>query len=190
MAAPDLTAGQVMNISASLLNDSARSVYTYAAQLPYLQMALHELREAYELNDIQTTQDVSSVIELDAGITSVGYNGVPPLSLPDDMVEPAQLWERVRGIDPYVPMTRRDYLPLSLAGIQTGQFVFYVWQDNEIRVMAANRNNDIKIDYVRELFQSVVDENSSLNVINAATFLQYRTAALCAEFIERNLTSA
>lgn len=191
MSAADLTAGQVMNKSATLLNDTARTVYTYVAQIPYLQIALQELREHFELNSIPVTQLVSPVIQVNAGVISIGYNGVfPTPTLPADMVEPAQLWERTRNIDPFIPMSRRDYLPHYLEGVQNNQFIFYVWENQQIKFLPCVQNNDIKIDYVRELFQAIVDENSLINVVNAATFLEYRTASLCAEFIERNKTSA
>ena len=182
-----------MQKSASLLNDTARTNYTYAAQLPYLQIALQELQEAFELNGIPVTQLTSAVIQINAGVTEIIYNaaGTPTApKLPDDFVEPQQLWERNRGIDPFVPMTRRDYLPHSLEGVQYNNFLYYVWQDQKISVLPSVQNNDIKIDYIKQLFENLVDENSLINIVNARTFLEYRTAGLCAEFIERNLTSA
>lgn len=190
MSAADLIAGTVMDASASLLNDTAKVVYTYAAQIPYLRMSLNELREYYELHSIPMTEETSAVIQVDAGTNKIIYNGVGVPTLPNDFVEPNQVWERERDVNPFIPMTRRDYLPHNLEGVAISQFIFYVWQSQEIRFLPANRNNDIKIDYIRELFQFVLDENSQINVVNAQTFLAYRTAALCAEFIERNLTSA
>jgi hypothetical protein len=193
MAASDLTAAQVMAKSASLLNDTARTNYTYVAQLPYLQIALQELQEMFELNGIPVTQLTSAVIQINAGVTEIVYNaaGTPTNpKLPDDFVEPQQLWERARGINPFVPMTRKDYLPHSLEGIQISQFIYFVWQDQKIKVPSSVQNNDIKIDYIKQLFENLVDENSLINIVNARTFLEYRTAALCAEFIERNITSA
>lgn len=196
MSAADLTGGNIMDISASLLNDTAKSVYTYVAQAPYLRLALQELREFFELNSIPATQATSAVIQINAGTTTIVYNGAgTPTnpSLPDDMVEPAQLWERARGIDPYTPMSKRDYLPLSAAGVLANCFGYYVWNGQEIVVPAASQNNDIKIDYIKELFPEpgdVLDSTTQIGVVNAASFLQYRTAALCAEFIERNTTSA
>jgi hypothetical protein len=65
-----------------------------------------------------------------------------------------------------------------------------VWESQAIKFLNCNRDNDIKIDYIKELFTPLVDETSLINVINASTFLEYRTAALCAEFIERNQASA
>lgn len=193
MAASDLTAATVMAGAASLLNDSNRQIYTYAAQLPYLKIALQELREHYELNSIPVTESVSSVIQINSGVTEIIYNatGTPTNpKLPDDMAEPKELWERARDINPFTPMRKVDFLPHYMEGVEIPQFLVYVWQDQKIKVFPANRNNDIKIDYVKELFQSIVDENSQINVVNAITALQFRTAGLCAEFIERNLTSA
>jgi hypothetical protein len=190
MAAPDLTAGTVMNKAASLMNDTALSVYTYAAQLPYLNIAMQELQEHFELNAIPMTEVVSSVINMPAGSDEIIYNGVGVPTLPDDMVEPNQLWERAENINPFVPMTRRDYLPHNLEGIETNQFIYYAWQGQKILVLPANQNNDIKIDYIRELFTEATGPGSLINVVNAASFLEYRTAGLLAEFIERNVTSA
>lgn len=196
MSAADVTGANVMDVSASLLNDTAKSVYTYAAQSPYLRLALQELREYFELNNIPVTQETSAVIQINAGVTQIIYNaaGTPTNpKLPDNMVEPAQLWERARGIDPYVPMTKRDYLPHYLEGVLTPQFIFYTWNGQKIEVLPANQNNDIKIDYILQLFPdagATVDNNTIINVVNCQTFLEYRTASLCAEFIERNQTSA
>lgn len=196
MATVDLVGANIMDISAALLNDTAKSVYTYAAQSPYLRLALQELREFFELNNIPVTQRSTAEIEIAAGTTVIAFNnaGTPTLpKLPDDLVEPTQLWERNHGIDPYVPMSKRDYLPHDLEGVQSNQFIYYTWNSQEIEVLPANQDNDIKIDYIKQLFPdagATVDENTNIGVINAASFLQYRTAALCAEFIERNKTSA
>ena len=197
MSAADLLGSNVMDVSASLMNDSAKVTYTYAAQSPYLRLALQELRELFELNNIPVTQQVTSpIITLNAGVTTIvfGAAGTPAApKLPDDLVEPAQLWERTTGIDPYVPMTKRDYLPHNLEGVQSSNFIYYVWQGQTIQVLPATAINDIKMDYIRQLFPdagATVDQNTQINVINAQTFLEFRTASFCAEFIERNQPSA
>jgi hypothetical protein len=186
-----------MDISASLMNDSAKQTYTYAAQSPYLRIALQELRELFELNNIPVTQQVTApVMTLNPGVTTIVYGaaGTPAApKLPDDLVEPAQLWERNFGIDPYVPMTKRDYLPHQLEGIQSNQFIYYVWQGQSIQVLPSVQKNDIKMDYIRQLFPdagATIDQATIINVVNAQTFLEFRTASLLAEFIERNETSA
>jgi len=151
MAASDLLASTVMNGAAALLNDPNKTKYTFAVQLPYLNLAVQELQEEFELNSISTVQITSAVIQINAGVTVIPYNGAgTPTnpSLPNDMVEPAQLWERNRDIDPFIPMTKLQYLPHNMEGVEINQFVYYTWNEQEIEVMPSNMNNDIKIDYV------------------------------------------
>ena len=182
-----------MNGVAALMNDPNLTKYTYAVQIPYLRIASQELKEEFELNSIAVTQETSAVIELNAGVTTIPYNGAgTPANptLPSDMIEPAQLWERNHGIDPYIPMTKVQYLPHVLEGVEINQFIYYVWNRQEIRFLPSNIANDIKIDYICELFPEIVDENTQINIINAKSFLEYRTAGLVSEFIERNKPSA
>lgn len=190
MAVDTLLAGTVMDAAASLMNDTAKVTYSYSVQPPYLNMALQELQEYYELHNISVTEEVSAVIQVDIGETEITYGATLTPALPNDMIMPKQLWERTRNIDPWVPMTRRDFLPHNLEGIQTNMFIFWVFQSQKIKLLASNQNNDIKMDYIRNLFTPVVNESSFINVVNAATFLQYRTAGLMAEFIERNQPTA
>jgi hypothetical protein len=194
MAASDLTGGNVMDVSASLMNDTAKTNYTYAAQSPYLRLALQELRELFELHSVSVTQKVTSpIIQVDAGQTQIVYNGVGVPALPNDFTEPLQVWESPRGLNQWTPLTRRDFLPHYMEGTQTSSFGLFSWNNNRIEFLPANANNDIKIDYIQQLFPdagATVDENTQINVVNCQTFLEYRTASLCAEFIERNKLSS
>lgn len=189
MSSIDLTAGTVMDASAALLNDVAKSVYTYVAQIPYLKIALQELQEHYELNNIPSTDQLSAVIQVNSGVSAIRFNAAGTAAdpkLPDDLIEPQKLWERTRDINPFVPMTKVDGLPQSMVGIEISQFQIYVWEANEVRFFPANANNDIKMEYIRSLFTLPTDEFSLINVVNGAIFLEYRTAALCAWFIGEN----
>lgn len=178
-----LTSGTVMDKAASLNNDTAKSNYTYTVQIPFLNMALQELQEIFELNNVPVTDTVSAALDVVAGIDHISFTAQGSLVLPDDFIEPKQLWEREHGIDPYVPMTRVDNLPRYLEGQEINQFVYYVWQEQEIRFFPANQDNDILMDYTRDLFSAVTDENAALNIINGASFLEYKTAALLSRYI-------
>lgn len=189
MGASDLLAGTVMGLSASLLNDTARTIYTYAAQLPYLKIAMQELEEYFQLHNVPVVENVSAIIPMSAGDTQIIYNGVGVPTLPSDMVEPADLYESTHGQNSFTEMGKRQYLPKT--SVQINKFGVYTWQSQKITVLAATGPIDIKIDYIKQLFGTpIVDENSIINIINAKTFLEYRTAGLCAEFIERNQPSA
>ena len=190
----DLTAAQVMDSSASMLNDTAKTKFTYANMIPYLNMSLRELQEFFELNNVPVTNEKSAVIEVDAGVTSVGFAPTVPIAgtpyLPDDFIEIRVLWQRNRGVDPFIPMGRLDYLDQALNGVETSQFNGYVWEAQEIRFQASNADNDLKLDYIRRLFTTVTSSTDALNVVNAQSFLSYRTAALVAEFVGENKTRA
>lgn len=175
-----------MNRSAALMNDVNRTVYTYAIQIPYLNTALQELQEIYEQNSVSVTQLASAVIQVDAGETEIEFNVSPLPELPDDFIEPVELWERLRDTDPFIPMRRLSYLPHQLEGVLGSAFIYFVWQNNKIIFLESNQDNDIKIDYIRQLFSQVTVETDEILVINAATFLQFRTASLLAEYVEEN----
>jgi len=186
----DLVASTVLDKAASLMNDTAEVTYGYSVTLPYLQIAMQELQEEFQLNSIPSSENTSAIVAMLAGQTEIIFDGGSNPSLPDDLIEPKQLWERNTGIDPFIPMTKRDFLPHYLEGAPTTTFTYWVWQDQKIKFLVSTADNDVKIDYVKTLFPDLVDENSLIGIINARTFLEFRTAGLCAEFIERNITSA
>lgn len=183
-----LLASTVMDQAAVLYNDPSKTVVTYAVQIPYLNQALQELQEYFELNNIPVTDTVtSSPITLVAGTSSLAFGTIAP-KLPDDLIEPKVVWERQSGVDPYTMMTRVDFLPRWQEGVEINQFIFYTWQSQEIRFLAANQDNQLKIDYIRNLFATVTAGTDSLGVINAASFLEYRVAGLLSRFIGENPT--
>ena len=191
MASPNLTSGQVMDKAAARLNDVNRSIYSYTVQLPFLNIALAELQELYEVNNVPVTDQTSAIIQVDAavqGIVEVSYNdGVasPPF-LPDDLIEIKVLWESPRNLNQWTAMNKLDFLPPYQYGTQISSFVNYQWATNQLKMIAANADNDVKMDYIRSLFLDVVDENTDLLVVNSASFLWNRTASLIANDIEEN----
>jgi hypothetical protein len=194
MATPDLTSGEVMDQAAAALNDPAKTQYTYAKQVPFLNMALGELQEFFELNDVPVVDTVSgALMVVPAGTSEISFTNVGGLFLPSDLIEPSVLWERQHLVNPYTPMTKLNYLPRYMEGVEISQFVYFTWQSNCIRFLPANQINDIKMDYIRNLFTTIPANSTGteqLAVINAKSFLSYRTAALCAQFLAENPTRA
>lgn len=191
MATTDLLASTVMDKSASLMNDTAKTVYTYTAQLPYLNMATDELEESFELNNVPVTNQTSTVIEVDAGEVIIRPVGLTAPNYPSDLVEIQQLWERLQGSnDPFIPMTRYEFLPHVFDDILTNSLNYWIWQDQRIKFIGANTDREVKLDYIKRLIPSELTESSSIGIINARSFLYYRTAALCSQFIGENKTRA
>lgn len=184
-----------MNQAAALMNDAARSIYTYPFQIPYLNQTLQELQELFELNNIPVTDTVTSdPIEVDANVDHIGFAPDPPIVdtpyLPDDLVEPKVFWVSARGENQYVNVQRLDFLPRWQEGVQVNQIISFVWQSQELRFLSANADNDVKLDYIRSLFTPFVDEDDEVAIVNAESFLEYRLAGLLAEFMGENPTRA
>ncbi len=193
---PILLASEVMDLSAAAMNDVDKTTYDYDTQIPYLKLALQELQEIYELNSLQVTEQSSAIIPVNAPtnpnvtVVEVIFNAVGQPRLPDNLIEPQQLWERTRGIYPWYPMTRKDYIPHNLEGVQANMFTYWVWQENKIKLLASNSDLDLKIDYVGSLFPKYVNEHTIIPVINAQGYLAYKTAELMSDMIEHNMERA
>lgn len=197
MGTTSLTAAQVMNKAASLMNDTAKTTYTFAAQLPYLNMAFDELQEAFELNNIPVTNQTATPtpITIPVGTTVIGpVDGVgatAPPNYPTDLVEIQGLYERLAGSnDPFVPIHQREFLPHALDNIPTEALQYWIFQDQQIKFIGATTPREVKIDYIKAIFQNDLNQSSIIGVINARSFLYYRTAALCTQFIASNKTRA
>ena len=185
--ATSYTAGDVMDTAAALLNDSAKQRFTYTVQLPYMKKAFRELRQLLEASNIPKTNRVAEMLAIPAGTTEISYVTTP--ALPADLVEIRQLWERPSGQNPWTPMQRYETLPYSLDGAPTANFIIWAWLDNKIHLLATTQENDLKVDYIAQL-DNVVDENTTIDVINGQTFLENRVAALCAQYCSEDTERA
>jgi len=183
---------EIITTVANLMNDASQSLYTNNACLSYLNLALDQLQELYEQNDIPTTHSTSSVITVPAGINRIGFDTTP--ALPSNLIEISQLWESQTNLNNFIPMNRRDYIPHYLQN-QTliNQFLLWSWESQRIRLIAANAPNDLKIDYTCAIFNTPIlikDINVNLPFTNIKTYLEYKTGALCAMFMAENESRA
>ncbi len=181
----------ILATGASFLNDSDQNLFTNARMLPYLNQALRDLQERYELYDIPVTHETSDVINIPAGtagtVTSLGFTNPGP-KLPIGPIEIKQVWESPEDQEIWTPMSPRDFIPQQSLSAQIPQFLIYVWENDELRLMSASQDNDIKIDYIKSLFTPVSDVESDLGIKfdKCYSYLAYRTAALSAFYIGEN----
>ncbi len=170
------TAGDVMNTSASLLNDSARTMYSYAVQLPYLKMAQQELEQQLNLNEVP--------LNLISEYESVVLAGALSLSLPTSFFLPIQLFERNNGAtldsDYYLMGEVTDVNALGLDPVSS--LGIWDYRHNCINFVGATTNREVRMRYWRQL-NLIVDEGSIESQAGANNYLSFRTAALCARFI-------
>lgn len=187
-----LTAGQVMDRSAAVLNDAAKTDFTYVAQLPYLNMAIDELQEQLEAHNMSpANKSVESYITIPVGtnkITPVDHPDVP--HYPFDMIEIRSLKERLSGTtDPFVLMNRKDDILIRPA---VNALIDWTWEEQIIKFLPAGANTErqIELAYVRQPLQLAQNESSFIGVINSRSYLAFKTASFCARFIGENPTRA
>ncbi len=181
-------ATEVMDMAASLLNDTAKAVYTYTAQLPYLKIAANELKLEFQLNNLPVTNVTSQIIPINVGDIQVNPpDGAPP-NYPGDLVEIQELYERAQDSnDPWVPATHLEFLPHMIDDLPLSMITYWVWQENIIKLCPAGYMSarEIKLDFINDPFV-ILDQNTQIQIINGFNFLGYRTAALCATFVQQN----
>lgn len=186
------TPNAIIKTVALLMNDADQSNYNNVNCLPYLNLALDELQELYEQNDIPVTHATSAAIVIPAGIFSIGFDTNP--ALPSNLIEIVQLWESGQQLDEWIPMDKRDFLPHYLQNqILINQFLIWAWKGGRIEVIPANSPNNLKIDFTCSIFNTPIlikDINVNLPFTNIKTYLEYKTAALCAMFMAENQSRA
>lgn len=174
------------------MNDTAQSSYTNAACLPYFNLALDELQELFEINGIPVTNETSAAITIKAGIDRLGFDTTP--ALPSDLIEIQQLWESATGLNNWTKMDKKEFIPQYLVDDTTiSMFLIWALQKGRIELIASNSDNDLKIDYIASMFNTPIlikDINVNLPFTNVKTYLEYKTAALCAMFIAENESRA
>jgi len=177
--------------SAALLNDQARANYTDTVLLPYLNIALPELQELFELNNIPVTNETSAVIAVPSSTSVISFTSVP--AIPSNLIEIQQLWESGTGLNQWTPITKREFLTGDILGnVSLTMFGVWAWIDQEIHVRAAVNPIDIKIDYIKTLFAELTLSGLGVQntILNTDSFFTNRVAGLAAEFIDEDLVRA
>lgn len=170
------TAGNVMDLAASLLNDTAKSLYSYVTQLPYLSIAQDELESELLDNGV--------VIEKQIAVINVAANALF-LTLPSNFFLPISLEERDQSStddDDWALMVERGFEDAMEPTTTLGQWNF---RNNRINFIGATVAKSVRLKYHRTLSTFTNEENYVEEVTKAKMFLAFRTAALCAEFIGR-----
>ena len=186
MALPSVTAASVMDDAAALLNDVNKTSFTYVVQIPYLNIALKELRKHFELSNLSITDQTNTTpIILAAAVTELSFTSTP--ALPANLVDIRKAWQRPTGSgQQYVPLPRIDGLPMEMNGIAINTLYGYVWEDQKMKFLPANVNTDIVLEYIQELFPIIALSTDTINCRNGDSYLAARTAALIAKYVSED----
>lgn len=176
--------GQILAQSAFWMNDQLRTFYTDEVLLPCLNAALTELQEIFQLNSIPVTTETSHVITVPQGATEVGFTTSP--ALPTGLIEIIRLFESPEGLGLWVPVTKKNTITAQvIPDVALTYFGIWAWNSQKIKLLALTNNQDIKFDYVKNIFSQLTESNlnQECTIIGADSYLYYRTAAFAAQFI-------
>ena len=186
MSTTSLTAGEVMDRSAALMNDPDKTDYTFLKQLPYLNMAIDELVEVLEESNSSPTNSTSAIIPMPVGktmITPTEHAELP--HYPINLVEVQEVLERSHPNESFIPLVRREFPATFVA---SKSLMFWCWEDQIIKFNpnGSTEPHDIQLRYVAQAIAQAASETSIIGTINSRSYLSFKTAALCAQFIGEN----
>jgi len=195
MSTTAISAGQIMDRVAILLNDPNKTDYTYTVMIPYLNMAIDELAEYMEESNAPITNVTNAVIDIPKGYSTIVYSefaSADPLlpKYPSDLVEIQEVGERTDGsLDPFKFLTKKEFQVVFPA---SASLLYWTWEGQIIRF---NPNGalgpmEIELKYISQGIPYVATENTIINMINSRSYLSFKTAAFCCMFIGENETRA
>lgn len=170
------TAGSVMDRAASMLNDTAKTLYTYTVQLPYLKSAHQMLEQEGNIHGVP----LNLISEYESTVAA----GDIALSLPTSFFLPLSLMERTSGSTletDYYPMQEvANVLDLRLE--PTNILQYWDWRHNCVNFIGATVDRQVRMFYWRQLTAPNSD-GSIIAQAGADNYLAFKTAALCARYI-------
>jgi len=170
-----LLASEVMDNAASeYLNDPNKTLFTHVTMLPHMKAAVRELSTKFSMLGIQTNREVSSAL-------AVAKNATAFTSIPGDIIVPLFLEERESGetlLSDYIPMREVDFIPSQE---QTQRLRFWAFREDAIEFLGATTAREVRMRYMKSL-AVVIDQNSSIPVDEAESYLSAVVAAKSARF--------
>jgi len=182
-----VTAGEIMDRSAVLMNDPSKTDYTYDTLAPFLKMALDELSESLIESQSSPTTQTSAAVILPIGLTAlypVDSLNVP--HYPADLAEIQEVSERRAGSNEgFLPVKKTEYLE-SFEPVD--RLMYWAWEDQIIKFNSkgATTIREIQLRYLRDFTIGTITPESIVGSMNSRSFLSYKTAAYAALFIGEN----
>jgi hypothetical protein len=180
LAAAPFTAGDIMDESASLLNDSVKALFTYTAQIPYLKRANESLENLLVSCgiSIQRRASIMMTVTPQAGPIDLG----DLVGYPSEMLLPISLFERGSSQETWNFVPEKEWIPDIPP---TGTVSYWAFHDNTVFITGVTSQREVKINFWRQL-STITSEGSNAEVAGSKTFLAAKTAEMCARYIGQN----
>lgn len=187
-----LTAGEVMDRAAVLMNDRDKTDYNYITLLPMLNMALDELQGVYADSQSSTTSATTLPILVPKGELAMWpTEAIAIPHYPVDLIEVQEIVERLAGSnDPFVPMTRVEYHPIGEPQDNLGVWAFENRMIKFRGPKGANTDREVRLKYIQHPLGQALNDTTVIGTIDVRSYLSFKTAAFAAMFIGENETRA
>jgi hypothetical protein len=174
-------AQDVMDDAAVILNDTAKAVFTYNAQLPFVSRANRYLEKILIENGLPQQRVISAAIPLAANALT--------LALPSDFLFPDKLYERNQGdtASGWSLMYEQQWEPQTW--IPSTWNTYWSFRNGNINFPGANVAKEILLFYERNL-AAIIGQNSPEDYAPSRDYLSAKTAEFCARYIGMNGTFA
>lgn len=173
------TAGDVMDLVASVLNDTAKTQYSYAVQLPYLKLAYDNLGQYCNANSVQVNLISEYEVDVPAGDVS--------LSLPPSFFVPITLQERSDGATLESDWRNMVEVPnvWDLNLDPTSTLGYWDYRHNCVNFVGSTVIREMKLYYWR-LLSDPTSEGDIMAFKGGKNYLTFKTAEFCAKYIMMN----
>ena len=181
---PIVLVSDVFARAAAMCNDPAKSVVKDDVMLPHAQKAYDDLQDSLQDNGINTIEEVSGTVVVLANVVSLATAG----TLPADLLDPIELFERSAGALEWTPMTNRtgEGLPERVATDTLGD---WEWREDDIKFVGATAARDVRIRYMRT-FAPLTGGGSALQSQKYKNYMSSRTAALVMALVLKDMEIA
>lgn len=170
----------VLDRSRFFLNDVNGRLFTNAVLIEPFKVAYDDLKEELYDYNIAVTSETSKALTINTGITDIGGPTGP--ALPRDIIVPTRCWERLAGTsDDYSEMGQFRELPKT--SMVSNDLMYWSYRNQYIQFIGASTDRDVKIDYIGDTLSLANAPEGVVNLIQAISFLAYRTGSLAADFI-------
>jgi hypothetical protein len=148
-------------------------------------MAVDELQEELTRYNVPVTDETAAYITVTAGQTVITPVESPTLPhYPLDLREVRDLSERMAGSsDPFVSMHKQTFLNVRTPSMS---LIDYAWSGQEIKLVGAVSDRELKLDYIRELIHNLANEHDEIKIIGARSYLAYKAGSFCAKYVAEN----
>ena len=167
-----ITAANVMTAAGALLTDQDLVTFPYAVQLPFLRIVWRELQTFLLLNGISDVDELTTVA-LDITADTQEWT-----STPIDLLIPLKMWERADGGSEADWVLMDERVPDPGEEQETELEIWY-FKGSNIWFRGATTAREVILRYQRDLI-TITDENTTLPIRGAISFLSFRTAGVIA----------